>query len=84
MKGIIEQAIPQFLIAALRDPHVLVKDTTAWTLSRIAEIHPEAIPVGCLELLVQNLLLALGAWALGCGWVCGGMGDWGVRSCGCR
>ena len=29
-KTIIEQAVPQFLIAALKDPSVFVKDTTAW------------------------------------------------------
>ena len=46
---IVEQAVPQFLIPLLRDPSVFVKDTTAFTLGRICESCPEAIPAGHLQ-----------------------------------
>lgn len=58
-KTIIEQAIPQFLIQALRDPSVFVKDTTAWALSRVCQIHPNAVPNQYITGLVENLLLCL-------------------------
>mmetsp|Transcript_33096 Transcript_33096/g.87373 ORF Transcript_33096/g.87373 Transcript_33096/m.87373 type:complete len:871 (-) Transcript_33096:190-2802(-) len=56
---IVEQAVPQFLVPLLRDPSVFVKDTTAFTLGRICESCPEAIPAGHLQSVVEHLLLCL-------------------------
>uniref|UniRef100_A0A7S2R3W5 Importin N-terminal domain-containing protein n=1 Tax=Rhizochromulina marina TaxID=1034831 RepID=A0A7S2R3W5_9STRA len=49
----------QILINALGDPHVLVKDTSAWTISRIAELHPAAIPTPLVHEMFGKLLAAL-------------------------
>ena len=38
----VEQAIPM-LIELLKDPSVVVRDTTAWTVGRVCEILPEAV-----------------------------------------
>lgn len=58
MKTIIEQSIG-ILINALNDSNDLVKDTTAWTLSRICELHPRAIPQQALQPLMERLVQAL-------------------------
>ena len=59
LKGIVEQAMPM-LIQLLKDPSVVVRDTTAWTVGRVCEILPDAVikeqylkPL--LEALVEGL-----------------------------
>jgi importin subunit beta-1 len=34
-----------FMVQALQDPSVAVRDTIAWTLGRIAQFHPNIVPV---------------------------------------
>jgi importin subunit beta-1 len=51
----VNQSIP-VLLAALSDPHVLVKDTTAWTIGRICELHVRAIPDETFPTLVNGLM----------------------------
>eukprot|EP01089_Gocevia_fonbrunei_P015548 TRINITY_DN456_c0_g1_i1.p1 TRINITY_DN456_c0_g1~~TRINITY_DN456_c0_g1_i1.p1 ORF type:complete len:855 (-),score=233.22 TRINITY_DN456_c0_g1_i1:89-2653(-) len=38
-----EAATPNVLLSKLKDPVVLVRDTTAWTLGRICQYHPVSI-----------------------------------------
>ena len=42
LKTIVEQAMPM-LIELLKDPSVVVRDTAAWTVSRVCEMLPEAV-----------------------------------------
>ncbi|ESN99747.1 hypothetical protein HELRODRAFT_101408 [Helobdella robusta] len=42
LKPIVEMAMPT-LIELLKDPSIVVRDTTAWTVGRICEILPEAV-----------------------------------------
>jgi len=51
----VNQSIP-VLLAALSDPHDLVKDTTAWTIGRICELHVRAIPEETFPTLVNGLM----------------------------
>jgi len=44
IKNLIKQAVPILLQKHLQDQVLAVKDTTAWTLGRIALLHPDAIP----------------------------------------
>ena len=39
----VNQSIP-ILLTSLSDPHVMVKDTAAWTIGRICELHVRSIP----------------------------------------
>eukprot|EP01087_Luapelamoeba_hula_P015927 TRINITY_DN482_c0_g1_i1.p1 TRINITY_DN482_c0_g1~~TRINITY_DN482_c0_g1_i1.p1 ORF type:complete len:853 (-),score=130.53 TRINITY_DN482_c0_g1_i1:37-2595(-) len=39
---LVSQAIP-ILLARLADPVILVKDTTAWTLGRVCQLHPQTV-----------------------------------------
>ncbi|KAJ3074416.1 karyopherin beta [Podochytrium sp. JEL0797] len=49
---LVEQALP-FLISMMKDPNVMVKDTTAWTLGRISEMMtPETVKPEQLHALV--------------------------------
>jgi importin subunit beta-1 len=41
LKPIVEQAMPM-LIELMHDPSVVVKDTAAWTIGRVCELHSEA------------------------------------------
>ena len=50
----VNQSIP-LLLGALSDPHIMVKDTTAWTIGRICELHVRAIPQETFPLLVNGL-----------------------------
>lgn len=50
---LIGQAMPLFL-AHMKDPVPYVKDTTAWTLGRICNFHPEAV-----EQFIPQLVLVL-------------------------
>lgn len=55
------QAIPT-LIDLMKDPSVVVRDTTAWTVGRICELLPEAaINEMYLPPLLQCLIEGLGA-----------------------
>lgn len=55
------QAIPT-LIELMKDPSVVVRDTTAWTVGRICELLPEAaINEVYLPPLLQCLIEGLGA-----------------------
>ena len=58
LAGPVQTAMP-VLIRALSDEHILVKDTTAWTLARICELHAQRIPQGYLQPLVEQLINAL-------------------------
>jgi importin subunit beta-1 len=50
----VQQSVP-LLLAALADKNPLVQDTTAWTLSKICEVHSNAIPADNFPLLVNGL-----------------------------
>mmetsp|Transcript_25359 Transcript_25359/g.58536 ORF Transcript_25359/g.58536 Transcript_25359/m.58536 type:complete len:807 (+) Transcript_25359:242-2662(+) len=54
----VNQSIP-VLIEALKDPHPMVKDTSAWTLGRICDLHVRCIPNEALPQLVQGLASVL-------------------------
>ena len=41
LRPIVEQAMPM-LIELMHDPSVVVKDTAAWTIGRVCELHAEA------------------------------------------
>lgn len=58
LAGPVQTAMP-VLIRALSDDNVLVKDTTAWTLARICELHSQRIPQGYLQPLIEQLSNAL-------------------------
>lgn len=47
------------LISLMRDPHVMVKDSSTWTIGKICELHGPSIPGEVLTPLVEALLLAL-------------------------
>lgn len=51
----VEQSIP-VLLAAMADSHVLVKDTTAWTIAQLCEFHVRSIPHTMVPNLVQQLM----------------------------
>lgn len=50
----VNQSIP-FLLAALSDANDLVKDTTAWTIGRICDLHVRSIPEDMFPTLVNGL-----------------------------
>lgn len=58
LAGPVQTAMP-VLVRALNDEHIIVKDTTAWTLARICELHAQRIPQGYLQPLVERLSGAL-------------------------
>jgi len=49
----------QLLVGGLVDVHSLVKDTTAWSLGRVAEFAPTAITEQAVMPLLTNLMAAL-------------------------
>jgi importin subunit beta-1 len=55
MGPIVQQSIP-ILLQALSDPHDMVKDTTAWTIGRICELHVRSIPSESFPMLVGGLM----------------------------
>eukprot|EP00435_Cladocopium_sp_Y103_P041747 s761_g11.t1 len=55
MRPMVEQSLSH-LVMALQDPSVAVRDTIAWTLGRIAQFHPNIVPVKQLmPLLCEKL-----------------------------
>lgn len=61
MKPIVEQAMPM-LIELMLDPSVVVKDTAAWTIGRVCELHSEAaINAIYLKPLLEALVNGLSA-----------------------
>jgi len=54
----VHQSIP-VLLNTLSDPHVMVKDTTAWTIGRICELHARSIPPDLFPMLVNGLMSKL-------------------------
>ncbi|XP_071264102.1 importin subunit beta-1-like isoform X1 [Salvelinus alpinus] len=61
LKPLVVQAMPT-LIELMKDPSVVVRDTTAWTVGRICELLPEAaINEVYLAPLLQCLIEGLGA-----------------------
>lgn len=61
LKPLVEQAMPM-LIELMRDPSVVVKDTAAWTIGRVAELIAEAaINEAYLKPLLEVLVEGLNA-----------------------
>ena len=58
IKDSVNQSIP-VLLDGLSFPNLLVKDSTAFTLSKICELHARAIPKETFPLLVNGLLSKL-------------------------
>ena len=54
----VNQSIP-ILLLALSDEHDMVKDTTAWTIGRICELHVRSIPQETFPTLVNGLMAKL-------------------------
>ena len=50
----VNESIP-FFLKALSDPNVMVKDTTAWTIGRICELHVRSIPSETFPSLLKAL-----------------------------
>ena len=58
ISGVVNQSIP-VLLSALGYPNILVKDSTAFVLSKICELHARAIPQETFPTLVNGLLSKL-------------------------
>ena len=54
----VNQSIP-VLLEGLSDPHVLVKDTTAWVIGKICELHVRSVPQETFPSLVNTLMSKL-------------------------
>ncbi|GFH57808.1 hypothetical protein CTEN210_14284 [Chaetoceros tenuissimus] len=54
----VNQSIP-ILLQALSDQHDMVKDTSAWTIGKICELHVRAIPHETFPTLVEGLMSKL-------------------------
>lgn len=55
---LITQAIPVLLNHMKSDPVVYVKDTTAWTIGRVCQLHPQSVQ-GCLQDMIAMFLFSL-------------------------
>ena len=55
---VVNQSIP-VLLNALSDSHVLVRDTSAYTIGRICDVHVRAIPAETFPTLVNGLMSKL-------------------------
>jgi importin subunit beta-1 len=60
MATLIQSAFP-LLLEHMRDPHTLVKDTTAWTLGRICQCHPALIRGDMLTAIMTVFVAGLSA-----------------------
>ena len=58
LSPIVMQAMP-ILINCLKDPHALVRDTSAWTIGKICELHKSSLSNDVLPHMVEGLSLAL-------------------------
>lgn len=54
----VNESIP-ILLNALSDPHVIVRDTSAYAIGRICDLHIRAIPVETLPTLINGLMSKL-------------------------
>lgn len=80
-RPLLPQAMPT-LIELMKDPSVVVRDTTAWTVGRICELLPEAaINEVYLAPLLQCLIEGLGAEPRVASNVCW-VSCWSLVSCG--
>jgi len=59
LEGPVAVALPVLLGALSGDAQILVKDTAAWTIARICELHATAVPEPMFNLLVENLIASL-------------------------
>lgn len=59
LSPIIQQALP-ILIQCLRDGKPLVRDTTAWTIGKICELHRTSLSNEILQPMIEGLSMALG------------------------
>ncbi|KAJ4462253.1 putative Importin subunit beta-1 [Paratrimastix pyriformis] len=50
LAGLVEMSVPRML-EALKDPSLQVKDTAAWTIGQICELHPESIGTKLFEVM---------------------------------
>jgi importin subunit beta-1 len=69
LSPLVQSAMP-VLISAMRDSHVLVKDTATWTIGKICELHVRSIPEAVVPQLVQHLIIALEDSARVCSRAC--------------
>jgi len=56
LSGLITQAMP-VLLAHMKDPNEYVKDTTAWTIGRVCQLHPETV---LTPATIQTMIETLG------------------------
>eukprot|EP00996_Jenningsia_fusiforme_P001236 NODE_212_length_2726_cov_70.298468_g194_i0.p1 GENE.NODE_212_length_2726_cov_70.298468_g194_i0~~NODE_212_length_2726_cov_70.298468_g194_i0.p1 ORF type:complete len:845 (+),score=176.99 NODE_212_length_2726_cov_70.298468_g194_i0:58-2592(+) len=56
---LVDQAVPMML-QHMTDDLTIVKDTTAWTIGRIADLHPEPIIHKYLQPVLETMMKALG------------------------
>lgn len=59
LQQMVQGALP-YLVQGLGDAHPLVKDTSAWTIGKVFELHWRCVPVEHLGAVVQALMQALG------------------------
>jgi len=59
LQQMVQGALP-YLVQGLGDAHPLVKDTSAWTIGKVFELHWRCVPVDHLGAVVQALMQALG------------------------
>jgi len=59
LQQMVSGALP-YLVQGLQDAHPLVKDTSAWTIGKVFELHWQCVPLEHLGAVVQALLHALG------------------------
>lgn len=58
MNKLVEQAIP-VMLQHIKDPQALVKDTTVFTIGRIAQFHPTPLVEKFLDPVLKHMLVAM-------------------------
>eukprot|EP00906_Rhabdomonas_costata_P035092 RCo049324 len=58
LQSVVEQAVPMML-SHMADEKTLVKDTTTWTIGRIADLHPQCIVEKYLKPVLETMVKAL-------------------------